>query len=181
MTNPQRFADIIRSRRHELGLSLAAVAAGGGPSEPTMVRIESGKTPPLRAPTFRKLDHVLQWPAGSARSVYGGGEPLTYESTAERPPLAPGDLHVALETLTTLIEAANAITSESPHYEQGTGPLSEAVADLRSALSPVVGRVVAAVLSSGGGDVSAARVARAVEAFLEHSGEEHSLGLQRDT
>lgn len=170
VSDPQYFADVIHRRRKALGLSLAAVAAGGGPSEPTMVRIESGSTRPLRAPTFKKLDHILRWPEGSARSVYEGGEPLADELRDEagrRASVARGDLQVAVGTLTALVEAANSIAAAATHYERNGGPLTSAVAELRSALSPLVGRVISAMLSSNSGEgVPAARVAQAVEAFM---------------
>ncbi len=76
MPDMQQFADVVHVRRRQLGLSLAAVAAQGGPSEPTMVRIESGESPPpLRMATFSKLDRVLQWTEGSAATAYEGGHP----------------------------------------------------------------------------------------------------------
>lgn len=162
MTDPQYFADTVHRRRKALGLSLAAVVARGGPSEPTMVRIESGRTPPLRAPTFRKLDHALEWPPGSAQSVYAGGEP------SERgPAVAAGGLQVAVGSLTALVEAANSLTLAVAQYERDDGPLTAALTELRSALSPLVGRVVSTMLSASSTEgVPAARVARAIEAFM---------------
>jgi len=135
-----------------------------------MVRIESGRTPPLRAPTFKKLDHILRWPEGSARSVYAGGEPLDDELRDEagsRASVARGDLQVAVGTLTALVEAANSIAAVAAQYERNGGPLTSAVAELRSALSPLVGRVVSVMLSSNSSEgVPAARVAQAVESFM---------------
>lgn len=130
-----------------------------------MVRIESGRTPPLRSPTFRKLDHVLEWPPGSAQSVYAGGEPL--EADDQGPAVAAGHLQVAVGSLTALVEAANLIASAATQYEPTGGPLTSALNELRSALSPLVGRVVSAMLSAPSPEgIPAARVAQAIEAFM---------------
>ena len=131
-----------------------------------MVRIESGHTPPLRSPTFRKLDHVLEWPPGSAQSVYAGGEPLA-EAADDAPVVAAGHLQVAVGSLTALVEAANSIASAATQYEPTGGPLTSALNELRSALSPLVGRVVSAMLSAPSPEgIPAARVAQAIEAFM---------------
>ena len=82
---------------------------------------------------------------------------------------------MAVGTLTALVEAANSIASVATHYERNGGPLTSAVAELRSALSPLVGRVVSAMLSSNSGEgVPAARVAQAVEAFMARPPEDET-------
>ena len=139
-----------------------------------MVRIESGRTPPLRSPTFRKLDHVLEWPPGSAQSVYAGGDPLGDRSEQE-PSVAAGTLQVAVGQLTELVEAANSLTAAAAHYERDDGPLAPALAQLHSALSPLVGRVVSAMLSAPSPEgVPAARVAQAIEAFMARPPEDET-------
>lgn len=75
----KQFSRTVRDRRHELGLSLAAVAGVGGPTEPTMVRIESGQGAPMRVSTLGKLDEALQWQKGSASAVMDGFDPKPLE------------------------------------------------------------------------------------------------------
>ncbi|MBJ7322829.1 MAG: helix-turn-helix domain-containing protein [Rhodococcus sp.] len=175
MSDGQYLADVVHKRRKELGLSLAAVVERGGPSEPTMVRIESGRTPPLRAPTFRKLDQALNWQPGSAMSVYAGGEPLNEAGDERGPALRSGELRVAVGSLTALVEAANSITHAARIYEPVGGALTDAIAELRSALSPLVGRVVSAMLASNASDgLPAARVAQAIEAFMSRPADDET-------
>lgn len=73
------FSRVVRDRRQELGLTLAAVAAAGGPAEPTMVRIESGEGAPIRVSTLAKLDGILRWQKGSALASLDGAEPKPLE------------------------------------------------------------------------------------------------------
>lgn len=73
------FSRVVRDRRQELGLTLAAVAAAGGPAEPTMVRIESGEGAPIRVSTLAKLDGILRWRKGSALAALDGAEPNPLE------------------------------------------------------------------------------------------------------
>ncbi|MFA7267203.1 MAG: helix-turn-helix transcriptional regulator [Candidatus Nanopelagicales bacterium] len=68
-----RLAHAVKARREQLGLTQDELAALGGPSDTTVVKIEKGKTEPGRQ-TFRKLDLALEWEPGSARRVMETGE-----------------------------------------------------------------------------------------------------------
>lgn len=168
-SDPQRFADAVRVRRRELGLSMANVAAQGGPSEPTLVRIESGRTPPLRSPTFRKLDRVLSWAPGSARALYNGTGDDELPTDADRPSVAnTRGIGLSVTSLAALLELTNSLTSLAVVKENSV--LEGIASELRSELSPYVGQAISSVLSSpseadlGG----ASRIAQAVSQFMAH-------------
>lgn len=56
----------VRTRRHELGMTLLEMSSKGGPSHMTILNIENGKRAKYRADTLLKLDTALDWPVGSA-------------------------------------------------------------------------------------------------------------------
>lgn len=160
----QRFADVVHRRRRELGLSLASVAAANGPSEPTMVRIESGQSPPLRNPTLAKLDVALKWPAGSARNVYQGGDPLV--SGQEGMATAHGEVAVALGTITDLVEIVTELNNYAAAHPEDE--LIEILARLRYVVSPLVGRMVADMIRDENRQgVAPNRIAEAIQVFLD--------------
>ena len=160
----QRFADVVHRRRRELGLSLASVAAANGPSEPTMVRIESGQSPPLRNPTLAKLDVALKWPAGSARNVYQGGDPLVGDQ--EGMATAHGEIAVALGTITDLVEIVTELNKYAAAHPEDE--LVEILARLRYVVSPLVGRMVADMLRDENRQgVAPDRIAEAIQVFLD--------------
>lgn len=164
MVDMQRFADVINRRRRELGLSLASVAAANGPSEPTMVRIESGQSPPLRNPTLAKLDVALKWPAGSARNVYQGGDPLVSEQAGTT--ATHGEIAVAVGTITDLVETVTELSNYTAAHPDPE--LGEVLARLRYIVSPLVGRVVADMLrDENRHGVAPNRIAEAIQVFLD--------------
>jgi hypothetical protein len=77
MTRPDwdQLARAVRQRRTELGLSQAAVAARGGPSDFVISRIENNDEPRPRADTLRKLDTGLDWDPGTSRQLVFGESP----------------------------------------------------------------------------------------------------------
>ena len=170
MADAQHFADTIRGRRRELGLSLAVVAAEGGPSEPTMVRIESGHTPPLRAPTFGKLDRILRWPAGTALRVYDGQRPPTRDVDVPAP--THGYVRVPIATVAALAESVNRISDIAAGHESGPiDALATLAGDLREELTPLVGQAVAALLTDPRSDRAlSARIGRVAESLLTFGG-----------
>ena len=163
MPDMQQFADVVHVRRRQLGLSLAAVAAQGGPSEPTMVRIESGESPPLRMATFSKLDRVLQWTEGSAATAYEGGQPTPRGSEVVGAPA--GEVVISYSALGDFVEVSAALRRLADEIDNPE--LSEVVDRLRTLISPHIGKVASAMLRSQGksGHVSPAWVAQALEDF----------------
>lgn len=69
-----RLAEAVLHRRIELALSQLEVAAAGGPSNTKLTEIENGRLESLTPATAKKLDKGLQWAAGSAMTVWRGGE-----------------------------------------------------------------------------------------------------------
>lgn len=163
MPDMQQFADVVHVRRRQLGLSLAAVAAQGGPSEPTMVRIESGESPPLRMATFSKLDRVLQWTEGSAATAYEGGEPTPLGSPEAGTPA--GEVTISYSALGDLVEVSTKLRRLADDIDNPE--LSDAVDRLRTLISPYVGKVASVMLRSQGkhGHISPTWIAQALEDF----------------
>ena len=134
-----------------------------------MVRIESGHTPPLRAPTFRKLDRILRWPAGTAQQVYDGQAPPTSDGdVGGQRPVTNGYIEVPIASIVELIETTTALTDvaatqESPQFAL----LSPILCGLRAQLTPLAGQAVAALLAEPENDPQlSARLGRAVESFM---------------
>ncbi|SIS23312.1 helix-turn-helix domain-containing protein [Williamsia sterculiae] len=167
------FADVVHRRRRELGLSQADVVHAGGPSGPTLVRIESGTFPALRPPTFKKLDQALRWTPGSAYNVYLGGDPE--EAGRDRPPSARGQFTLPLARLIDLIEIAGDMAALATKYEQDPA-LHAALDKLRDVLSPMVGKVISAMLNAELPQQLPPpdRVAAAVDAFLQAPAEDET-------
>ncbi|EHI41278.1 hypothetical protein OPAG_09264 [Rhodococcus opacus PD630] len=163
MPDMQQFADVVNLRRRQLGLSLAAVATQGGPSEPTMVRIESGESPPLRVATFKKLDHALRWAEGSAATAYEGGEPTPLGSDEVGAPA--GEVSITYSALGELVEVSAELRRLANDIDEPE--LSAAVDRLRTLISPHIGRVASAMLRDRGeqGHISPTWVAQALEEF----------------
>lgn len=78
-TNAERFGLIVRKRRDDLAMSQLDVWQAGGPSNTTLTTIENGLATSLQNATAKKLDRGLRWRPGSARRVWGGGEPSPLE------------------------------------------------------------------------------------------------------
>lgn len=76
MTNDwPRLAEAVRNRRLALRMSQLDVAHAGGPSDTTVSKIENQTGTNFAAATINKLDRALEWEAGSAARVLGGGDP----------------------------------------------------------------------------------------------------------
>jgi hypothetical protein len=75
-----RLARHARTRRHDLGLPMTALAAKAGLSKDTYVRIEHGKR--VSAGSYAKAEAALGWGVGTVRGVLGGGEPAVAQPAA---------------------------------------------------------------------------------------------------
>lgn len=164
----QHLADTVFERRIELGLTRAAIAQAGGPSEPTLIRIEHAAEVPLRRPTFSKLDQVLQWRTGSAHAVYLGGDPVVLEDP--QTPLVAGEARLSLSALATLVTVCADLTRELASQSPDVDLLRQTAALYHRALSPVVGDAVSAIMSSDSAtQIDRAKIAAALRAFLDTS------------
>ncbi|WP_405493035.1 hypothetical protein [Nocardia sp. NBC_00511] len=94
--HPEHFAVVVRERRRQLNLTLEAVKTAGGPTVPTMVRVEAGGLEDPRPSTLAKLDQALQWISGSAARAYWDGEPPQSVTARVPPVLDPGVAEIAL-------------------------------------------------------------------------------------
>lgn len=72
VSNLERFGEIVRLRREELGLRQDQLSEG--PSTTALTGIENGRSKPAPV-TLRKLDASLRWEPGSAKRTLAGGDP----------------------------------------------------------------------------------------------------------
>ena len=91
--HPQYFATVIKARREQLGLTMAAVQT---PAVPTLVLAEAGKLDNPQPKTFTKFDTGLRWVSGSAARAYWHQE-------------APVPADEAVETSSPLVAGASGI------------------------------------------------------------------------
>ncbi|AEF43093.1 helix-turn-helix domain-containing protein [Hoyosella subflava] len=103
-----RLARAVRERRKELGLSQSQLHGRGGPSGPTLVRIEHAEVPLPGPVTLAKLDRALGWTPGSANAVVEDG---TEPNLSEQQPWIPGrgSTTVPITVVTDLIGVADRI------------------------------------------------------------------------
>ena len=73
----------VRTRRSELGLSVDNAARASGMSPVTWGRVEKGS--PVRTLSYRGIERVLGWSAGSAEAILAGGEPTPSGQESEPP------------------------------------------------------------------------------------------------
>lgn len=73
--NPERFAEIVKTRRAELGLKQTDVRYLRGPSNAWMTKVERAELELLTPNVAAKLDRGLLWEEGSALRAFFGGEP----------------------------------------------------------------------------------------------------------
>lgn len=66
-------AQLVRSRRMEMGWTQSVVAQRGGPSAGTVSEIELQKNPLPTDATLTKLDHALGWDSGTSDTILRGG------------------------------------------------------------------------------------------------------------
>lgn len=128
-------------------MSQADVSLAGGPSEPTMRRLEQGLMAKPRFVTLTKLDAPLRWSPGSAARAFEGGDPVplqdepttdlapgTNDPVSSRPtrPLTPSAYGVFIRTdaLAELARKVRAVDDLSPSLDEDQ---RVAVANLRHA------------------------------------------------
>lgn len=141
----RHLADVVRARMKTLRRSRRQVTLHGGPTEPTMLKIERGVARNLSPSTLRKLNVGLDWAAGSAENVYfnmGGPKPLRERTGIVTGP--PG-VYVYAETITQLITVANEIGD----IAESEGPVMQAASKrLSDAIQPLYARYVTQLLEA---------------------------------
>ncbi|WP_194829266.1 hypothetical protein [Nocardia sp. XZ_19_231] len=95
-------------RKKQLNMSFAAIAAAGGLSKPTMVKVEAGKITNPKTVTFDRLDKSLRWVPGSAAAAYwNAAEPARLEDEqreSESLRLTGGAVEIPIERISGLME-----------------------------------------------------------------------------
>ena len=116
-------------------MSQADVSLAGGPSDPTMRRLEQGLMAKPRFVTLTKLDAPLRWSPGSAARAFEGGDPVplqdepttdlapgTNDPVSSRPtrPLTPSAYGVFIRTdaLAELARKVRAVDDLSPSLDE---------------------------------------------------------------
>lgn len=115
-SDPVRFGRLVVQRRRVLGLTTRDVHHAGGPSTPTLNRIEAGRIGQPSRNTLVKLDRALQWQPGSAARTFDGGLPETLEPTpapspsTSQPIVATVDgVTISTETLSNLVDLVDQV------------------------------------------------------------------------
>ncbi|OZF01256.1 XRE family transcriptional regulator [Rhodococcus sp. 14-2686-1-2] len=144
MQDHRRFAQAVRERRQQLGLSRVQVRDRGGPSEPTLTRIERAEISDPSPATLAKLDSGLAWTAGSAARLLSGGSPRSTDAPATAGQVAFPDVDRIALDIATVTELISVSTRLAEHAEQRAedSDLRSIADDLSSALHPVYGTYV---------------------------------------
>ncbi len=133
-SHSDQLATAVTERRAQLSLSMAAAEAAGGPSQPTLVRVESGQSSPLRPITLAKLDRALQWKRGTAARVYAGGDAAALDN-ADCVDASALTIGVSIDETARLLHAA-ADVAAAPDFPP------ELVQGFRHAAADLVGDVL---------------------------------------
>jgi hypothetical protein len=140
----ERLRAAVLARRDQLKFSRRQVSLNGGPSEPTLLKIERGQGDDLGAATFRKLDIGLQWEAGSAARVAVGGTPAA--AARSDVALASGGLSVPVAAVAEVTKLVGELQDLADVREdESLRSISERLA---LAIRPIYGSYVTSVLEA---------------------------------
>lgn len=150
----KRFGRIIKERRDELGLTQIQIGDLGGPSAPTIRKIEDGDAA-ISVNTLNKLDAPLRWLPGSAARTYAGGTP-TAEETVIQPAgesvvAGPDSIRFELADLTRLLAAAGRLNDAVERLRISEPHMAAAVGELNQVVSRLSARYATAMLERNGG------------------------------
>lgn len=152
----KRFGRIIKERRDELGLTQLQIGDLGGPSAPTIRKIEDGDAA-ISTTTLNKLDGPLRWLPGSAARTYAGGTPAVADPapTARHPGesvvAGPDSIRFEIADLTGLLATAGRLNDA---VEKGTASdpqLVAAIGELNRVVSTLSARYATTMLERNGG------------------------------
>ncbi|WP_114332477.1 helix-turn-helix transcriptional regulator [Rhodococcus sp. Eu-32] len=143
MQDHRRFSDQIRERRRQLGLTRVQVRDRGGPSEPTLTKIEREELPEPSPATLAKLDAGLGWVAGSAARLLSGGNVRAIEDREDSPVQFPNIERVELDVaaIAQLVSVSTRIAELAENRPEDR-ELQGVASDLNDALHPIYGRYV---------------------------------------
>ncbi|WP_157101465.1 helix-turn-helix domain-containing protein [Nocardia shimofusensis] len=139
----RQLGQAVVERRDQLNRSRRQVALMGGPTEPTLLRIERGEAGRISANTLHKLDVGLAWEPGSAQQLITGGEPIPLRrgSTIE---VAPSYIVVPAETISGLL----AVAREISELAEADSALREASQRLDDCIQPLYSRYITQLLET---------------------------------
>lgn len=156
LSRQKRFGRIIKERRDELGLTQMQIGDLGGPSAPTIRKIEDGDAA-ISTHTLNKLDAPLRWLPGSAARAYAGGDPTARDtaaptaSTGESIVSGPDSIRFELADLTGLLAAAGRLNDAVERGRTTEPHLVSAISDLNGVVSRLSARYATAMLERNGG------------------------------
>ncbi|SUD49571.1 Uncharacterised protein [Nocardia otitidiscaviarum] len=141
-----RLARLVLKRRQDLGVSRRQVSLTGGPTEPTMLKIERGQARRMEPDTMRKLDFALRWEPGTAAAIVAGDDPAPLQRGRGRhvavgPPL----IEVSAETIGQLVRAAQELTELAPGESRR---MQDATERLNTAIQPLYAQYVTKLLEA---------------------------------
>ncbi|MEV0295119.1 helix-turn-helix transcriptional regulator [Nocardia sp. NPDC050710] len=154
LSRQKRFGRIIKERRDELGLTQMQIGDLGGPSAPTIRKIEDGDAA-ISIHTLNKLDTPLRWRPGSAARTYAGGSPTAQQ--IDEPPgddsivSGPDSIRFELSDLTALLAASGRLTDAVERGRATEPHVTAAIADLNNVVSRLSARYATAMLERNGG------------------------------
>ncbi|MGW5313097.1 helix-turn-helix domain-containing protein [Nocardia thailandica] len=155
LARQKRFGRIIRQRRDELGLTQLQIGDLGGPSAPTIRKIEDGEAA-ISTSTLNKLDGPLRWHPGSAARTYAGGEPSSSAALTAGAPRAsvvsgPDAIPFDIVDLTGLLAAAGRLDGLLRTRGDADPELSAAVGEVNGVVSRLSARYATTMLERNGG------------------------------
>ncbi|QIS15226.1 MULTISPECIES: helix-turn-helix domain-containing protein [Nocardia] len=151
----KRFGRIIRERRDELGLTQIQIGDLGGPSAPTIRKIEDG-TATISISTLNKLDGPLRWVPGSAARTYAGGTPTADEpadppQTGESVVAGPDSIPFDIADLTGLLAASGKLNDAVERGRTTDPHVVAAISELNRVVSKLSARYATTMLERNGG------------------------------
>ncbi len=156
LSRQKRFGRIIKERRDELGLTQLQIGDLGGPSAPTIRKIEDGEAT-ISMQTLNKLDAPLRWLPGSAARTYAGGVPAADEpANGERGAgdsvvAGPDAIRFEISDLTGLLAASGRLTDAVENGRTADPQVVSAIAELNRVVSKLSARYATAMLERNGG------------------------------
>ncbi|MCP2290045.1 helix-turn-helix domain-containing protein [Nocardia amikacinitolerans] len=156
LSRQKRFGRIIKERRDELGLTQLQIGDLGGPSAPTIRKIEDGDAA-ISTHTLNKLDAPLRWLPGSAARTYAGGSPAVREAasgehaTDESIVAGPTSIRFDISDLTGLLAATGRLTDAVERGQTSEPAVVEAISDLNRVVSRLSARYATVMLERNGG------------------------------
>ncbi|MEV0030862.1 helix-turn-helix transcriptional regulator [Nocardia sp. NPDC050793] len=155
LSRQKRFGRIIKERRDELGLTQLQIGDLGGPSAPTIRKIEDGDAA-ISTHTLNKLDAPLRWLPGSAARTYAGGSPAPKETGGEHAGdesivAGPTSIRFDISDLTGLLAATGRLTDAVERGQTTESSVVEAISDLNRVVSRLSARYATVMLERNGG------------------------------